>query len=51
MSYDLHFANGDDGRAMTEEGFATYFSSRPLYELNGSQAWYSNDDTGVYFSF
>lgn len=36
---------------MTQDAFAAYFTSRKHYAINGSQAWYSNEDTGVYFSF
>lgn len=49
MSYDLYFKprNG----LLTEEDFCTYFSDRPNYKCEGSQALYSNEDTGVYFVF
>jgi hypothetical protein len=49
MSYDLYFKprNG----SFTEEGFHLYFRERPNYKCEGSQAWYGNEDTGVYFVF
>ena len=47
MSYDLYFV----GRKLTEEEFSGYFASRAHYQVNGSQAFYRNEDTGVYFSF
>ncbi len=31
--------------------FHAYFSKRPHYHLSSHQAWYENEDTGVYFSF
>lgn len=36
---------------LTLEGFNAYFSDRPNFELKATQAWYSNEETGVYFSF
>ena len=47
MSYDLYFTSPRISRAQ----FRSYFSERPLYKISESQAWYENDDTGVYFSF
>lgn len=47
MSYDLYFF----GRKLTPEEFSGYFSSRLHYKVNGSQAFYQNEDTGVYFNF
>lgn len=49
MSYDLYFKprNG----LFTDEGFRRYFQERPHYKCEGSQAWYGNEDTGVYFVF
>ena len=51
MSYDVLFTPAPSGPGMTAEEFFDYFSKRSNYEMNGKQAWYSNDDTGVYFSF
>lgn len=49
MSYDLYFRprNG----SFSEELFHAYFRERPNYKCEGSQAWYGNEDTGVYFLF
>jgi len=47
MSYDLYFT----GERIPKAEFDSYFRGRKRYELNESQAWYSNDDSGVYFSF
>lgn len=49
MSYDLYFKprNG----SFSEELFHAYFRERPNYKCEGSQAWYGNEDTGVYFVF
>lgn len=49
MSYDLYFKprNG----SFTEEKFFAYFRGKPNYKCEGSQAWYGNEDTGVYFVF
>lgn len=48
MSYDLYFV-GNAGPSQDE--FFGYFRDRPCYELNDNQAWYRNEDTGVYFCF
>ncbi|GAB4060880.1 hypothetical protein [Uliginosibacterium sediminicola] len=49
MSYDLYFKprNG----FFSEEHFHAYFGNRPNYKYEGAQAWYGNEDTGVYFVF
>ncbi len=49
MSYDLHFSPRTG--TLDAQQFEDYFRKRPNYKLQGSQAWYQNDDTGVYFSF
>jgi hypothetical protein len=48
MSYDLFFV----GQTKPERSdvFA-YFESRVNYQLRDNQAWYANEDTGVYFAF
>ena len=51
MSYDLFFRWRNLDSAVSEEGLLQYFRSRPLYEVSGNQAWYSNETTGVYFLF
>lgn len=50
MSYDVYFIRRNDGPLGLDQ-FSTYFSNRPNYEVEGTQAWYTNEDTGVYFSF
>jgi hypothetical protein len=51
MSYDLMFTPAPGQPVMMLTQFFDYFSARANYEVNGQQAWYVNDDTGVYFSF
>lgn len=48
MSYDLFFKPND---RLTREAFESYFSGRNRYELTENQAWYRNEDTGVYLLF
>lgn len=50
MSYDLFFSPRS-GSELPREAFAAYFGGRPNYEVGDTQAWYSNEETGVYFSF
>lgn len=49
MSYDLFFKprTGE----ITAAAFEGYFRERPHYQIEGGQAWYRNEDTGVYFVF
>lgn len=49
VSYDLYFRSPQG--SPTQEAFSHYFRPRPNYEVGENQAWYSNEDTGVYFSF
>jgi hypothetical protein len=49
MSYDLYF-KPRTGRITSEE-FERYFSGRNHYKVELPQAWYQNEDTGVYFVF
>lgn len=49
MSYDL-FMKPRSGE-ITESDFESYFNQNPLYEVDMPQAWYNNEDTGVYFVF
>lgn len=51
MSYDLFFLVPEDRPAVSIDDFAAYFGSRPWYQLNGAQALYGNENTGVYFVF
>lgn len=49
MSYDLYLKpkNG----AFSADDLVRYFSGRKHYTVEDGQAWYSNEDTGVYFVF
>lgn len=47
MSYDLYFTSPK----ITLEQFEDYFSDSQRYKVENSQAWYTNEDTGVYFVF
>lgn len=49
MSYDL-FLKPKDGKFL-EIDFKNYFANRKNYNLEGDQAWYENEETGVYFLF
>ncbi|MBU2713171.1 hypothetical protein [Zooshikella harenae] len=49
MSYDL-FMKPKNGDISIEE-FESYFQNRKNYSLEGVQAWYQNEETGVYFVF
>lgn len=51
MSYDLHFRFRPDGRHVAGSEILAYFKARAGYECTETQAWYSNETTGVYFSF
>lgn len=49
MSYDLYLKprNG----VVDQQKIVKYFSSRANYKVDPPQAWYMNEDTGVYFVF
>ncbi len=49
MSYDL-FLQPAGSKPCAAHEFAEYFADRPHYTLKHGQAWYENEDTGVYFS-
>ncbi len=52
MSYDLFFQSNPAGTPITGDTFRDYFSNRSHYKTDDrGQAWYSNEDTGVYFLF
>ncbi len=51
MSYDLYFITKNDECKLTKADFIEYFANRPRYQAAENQTWYSNEDTGVYFSF
>lgn len=47
MSYDLFFKGRDAAAApRTAAEFTQYFSSRPRYRVDGTQAWYGNPEIG-----
>lgn len=49
MSYDLYMKPRSG--LFSQDRFLSYFRNRPPYVVEGQQAWYHNEDTGVYFSF
>lgn len=49
MSYDLFL--DAEGVGISREQFRDYFSTRSWYTLTKKQAYYENQDTGVYFHF
>ena len=49
MSYDLFF-KPKSGK-FSKEQFDSYFDGREGYAIEGTQAWYQNEATGVYFVF
>lgn len=51
MSYDLDFLVQADRAPLAADALREYFGLRRWYEDQGSQFWYANEDTGVYFSF
>lgn len=51
VSYDLFFQSRSPESQCSRDEFVLYFTGRPFYEVNESQACYSNEDSGVYFTF
>lgn len=51
MGYDLNFRSRIPGTTLAHDDFVSHFASRANYEVSESQAWYANEDTGVYFTF
>src|SRR5690348_4145309 len=49
MSFDLHFCS-PDGTRVNFEAVAEWAKQRGPFVRNPGQLWYSNEDTGVYFS-
>ena len=49
MSYDLFFKPRE--ASFSAADFHRYFRDRPNFKYEGNQAWYSNENTGVYFVF
>ena len=47
MSYDLYFTTPKISR----DQFEGYFADNGLYMVKDDEAWYENEDTGVYFHF
>jgi len=51
MSYDLTFFSKSIENIPSTNEIMSYFSNRKNYSINNNEAFYSNEDTGVYFSF
>jgi hypothetical protein len=51
VGYDLYFRFRSAGHRVGPEDILDYFDERPNFECSDAQAWYSNENTGVYFSF
>jgi len=51
MSYDLFFACRQSDQTFLKSDFLHYFQERQFYQCSDCQAAYSNEDTGVYFTF
>jgi hypothetical protein len=49
MSYDLFLWSRDGSHDRSQ--LLEFFRAREWYRVDEGQAWYENDDTGVYFSF
>ncbi len=49
MSYDLFLRSRDGSHDRGQ--LLEFFRAREWYKVDEGQAWYENDDTGVYFSF
>ena len=50
MSYDLFFRQ-PQATPFSRERFNEYFENRANYKVTKDQAWYGNEDSGVYFLF
>ena len=50
MSYDLMFSTSP-GQELETPALSSYFQGKRNYKVEKSQAWYENEDTGVYFGF
>lgn len=48
MSYDLYL---DRSTPVIPDEFHAFFSQRPMFRAENGQAFYENEDTGVYFIF
>src|SRR5512138_635366 len=49
MSYDIFFR--PRSRHVSPDAFFNHFRQRAHYKVENGQAWYQNEDTGVYFVF
>lgn len=51
MSYDVYIFAKSAKKALSKEAFNKYFAGRAFYESDENDAYYSNVNTGVQFSF
>jgi hypothetical protein len=51
MNYILHFQSKPPAQQPTKAEIKEYFQHRDNYTVNDYQALYSNEDTGIYFTF
>jgi hypothetical protein len=51
VSYDLFFRSRNKEARFSREDFVRHFTDRPHYQVKDDQAWYGNQDSGVYFTF
>jgi hypothetical protein len=51
MSYDLFFRSRNKDSRFSGDDFVGHFTDRPHYQVSATQAMYTNEDSGVYFSF
>jgi hypothetical protein len=49
VSYDLFFTLPETSPDCAAAAFLEHFADRPNYQRSDVQAWYANEDTGVYF--
>ncbi len=51
MNYIIHFQTKNAEKQISHRQLKEYFTARGSYSVNDYQALYSNEDTGVYFTF
>lgn len=51
MSFDVFFCKPENSPKAPSKNLIKYFSERTHFELNDGQAFYENEETGVYFNF
>jgi hypothetical protein len=51
VSYDLFFRSRSPDSPFSRDDFVRHLTGRSRYQVKESQAWYSNEDSGVYFAF